>query len=349
MNITRQIFEEQCKRRFGATNPERMHLDHWEWMVRRGCDPYGVRKDFGLERKHADCGPDGCSASNDPDWCFYRYGMTRTPMPDGRIICIAGEHEDYYDPDFCIYNDVIVLKPEPGKAAVDEESGRVEIYGYPESVFPPTDFHSATLTHDRLVVIGRLGYYGTRVEGTTPILTVDPITYRIQQVVAIGPAPGWVYGHHASFNEAESSITIRGGHIHIEAAETQTRNVGAHRLFLDGLRWEVISLQETHRRFVVEEEEGEKTEFLGPVEDTFRLKSVPNRWLPPEDRGVSAYAVDIEGVRVSFQDLCTKVQVLIEGDLSAEVVDQVLKELTSNLQRDTKTLWTSQEVAAFRY
>jgi len=39
-----------------------------------------------------------------PIWCFKRVGNTRTRLPDGRIICVGGEHEDFYDPDFCIYN-----------------------------------------------------------------------------------------------------------------------------------------------------------------------------------------------------------------------------------------------------
>jgi hypothetical protein len=35
-----------------------------------------------------------------------------TLLPDGRAIQIGGEHEDYYDPDFCIYNDVFVHEPD---------------------------------------------------------------------------------------------------------------------------------------------------------------------------------------------------------------------------------------------
>jgi len=28
----------------------------------------------------------------------------RNQLPDGRLVSVGGEHEDYYDPDFCIYN-----------------------------------------------------------------------------------------------------------------------------------------------------------------------------------------------------------------------------------------------------
>jgi len=56
-------------------------------------------------------------------------------LPDGREVLIAGEHEDYYDPDFFIYNDVVVRAPD----------GKFAIYGYSKEAFPPTDFHTATL------------------------------------------------------------------------------------------------------------------------------------------------------------------------------------------------------------
>lgn len=66
-------------------------------------------------------------------WPGYRFGGTETELRDGRRVFIAGEHEDYYDPDFCIYNDVIV----------EDKSGKERIFTYPPEVFPPTDGHVA--------------------------------------------------------------------------------------------------------------------------------------------------------------------------------------------------------------
>lgn len=166
MEMTRELFERQHARRYGAGNPERMHVAFWEWMVRRGVPAYTAMWEFGLSHQ---CG-------RSPTWCFDRFGMTRTPMPDGRIICIAGEHEDFYHPDFCIYNDVIVLRPAPGQTGVTVDAGEVEIYGYPDGVFPPTDFHSATRVGDRIFLIGRLGYHGKRLHGQTPVMMLDTCT-----------------------------------------------------------------------------------------------------------------------------------------------------------------------------
>ena len=64
-----------------------------------------------------------------PGWCFERFGQSSNELPDGWVVLIAGEHEDYYDPDFFIYNDVVVKHLD----------GRIDIYGYPRELFPPTD------------------------------------------------------------------------------------------------------------------------------------------------------------------------------------------------------------------
>ena len=51
-----------------------------------------------------------------PFWSWQRFGRTSTALPDGRVIHIAGEHEDFYDPDFCIYNDVMVVLAPPDRS-----------------------------------------------------------------------------------------------------------------------------------------------------------------------------------------------------------------------------------------
>ncbi|MCI0676080.1 MAG: hypothetical protein L0Y42_09935 [Phycisphaerales bacterium] len=269
--------------------------------------------------------------------------MTRTPMADGRIICIAGEYEDFYDPDFCIYNDVIVLRPAPGQTDVTLDSGEVAIYGYPESVFPPTDFHSSTIVGDSIFIIGRLGYSGTRSERNTPVFVLDHSIYRIESVPTSGPCPGWVYRHHASYDPARHAITIRSGNIHVEGAETETPHRAAYRLHLADLRWEVIAQREMHRRFLIRKAE-DSGEYREPPPDVFRPKGVPHSWLMPEDRGVSVYSIDVGGVRVVFEDFVDEVRTLVEGNLPSEVTDQLLREVVHNLGSTTGSEWTVSEV-----
>lgn len=210
MKITREIFEAQRARRFGAANPERMNLEYWEAMVRNeaevptmqadeqdgaelGSYPHRVRAYFGMEGDYSI-----------PIWTFNRMGATRTPHPDGRLICIGGEHEDYYDPDFCIYNDVVII----------DLDGSIEIYGYPRDVFPPTDFHTASLFGDRVIIIGGLRYDEERRPGATPVFALDLADYRMEALPSTGEPPGWIFDHEAELSG--DVVTIRGGEIQDE-------------------------------------------------------------------------------------------------------------------------------------
>ena len=117
------------------------------------------------------------SDSDGVTWCIWRFGSTCTKLPDGRWIFIAGEYEDYYDPDFYIYNDVIVI--ENPETAVP----KVTVYGYPKSVFAPTDFHEAILIDSYIWILGTLGYTRGHVKDfpiyllNTNDFTIEAITY----------------------------------------------------------------------------------------------------------------------------------------------------------------------------
>jgi Ankyrin repeats (3 copies) len=93
--------------RFGESNPEKIEDPFWEGMIRAGVAATTATHWF-LEKSHLGV----C-----PVWCAQRFGQSRTLLDDGRIIEIAGEHEDYYDPNFLIYNDVFVHEPD-GKISV---------------------------------------------------------------------------------------------------------------------------------------------------------------------------------------------------------------------------------------
>ena len=177
--------------RFGITNPEIMKNNFWEAMIRSGVDAYYARN-----------GDEKNIFAEASIWCYQRFGRTTTMLPDGRIIEIAGEHEDYYDPDFCIYNDVVVF----------DGQGNFQIYGYPSDVFPPTDFHSATLVDNYIYIIGSLGYQNEIIPGETPVYQLDYNTFQIQKIKTTGDKPGWISKHKAKFQQP-SQIYISGGKI----------------------------------------------------------------------------------------------------------------------------------------
>jgi len=179
-------FRRAWSRRFGAANPERMRKPFWEAMVRAGVSAYTGGRRFAPDR----------DPGAGPVWCADRFGQSLTLLQDDRAVQVGGEHEDHYDPDFCIYNDVFV----------HGTGGDLAIYGYPWEVFPPTDFHTATLFGDAIYLIGSLGYAGTRQYGETPVYRLDLQTFRMDRLAVGGDAPGWIYGHRA---EASGAATIR--------------------------------------------------------------------------------------------------------------------------------------------
>ena len=192
MTATLEEFRRASTRRFGAANPELMNESFWVGMVRSGISAYAAGQHFGVPTDR----------SSDPIWCAERFGQSITRLADGRTVQIAGEHEDFYDRDFCIYNDVFVHAPD----------GSIAIFGYPDTVFPPTDFHTATLIGDAVYVIGSLGYQGMRRCGETPVYRLDLATFGMTRVETRGEAPGWLYGHRADAVGVHD-INISGGTI----------------------------------------------------------------------------------------------------------------------------------------
>lgn len=191
LNVTKPEYLSGMGPRFGKENPEVMDVPLWHEMVRAGITAYQAKAQFGDAENMAE-----------PAWCFSRFGISFTELPDGRFVQIAGEHEDFYDPDFYIYNDVIV----------HDRSGDFQIMGYPKEVFPPTDFHSATHAKGSIYIIGGLGYQGSRRFGSTPIYRLDCKTWRIEAVHSIGENPGWIYKHRARLVDS-SVLVVSGGEI----------------------------------------------------------------------------------------------------------------------------------------
>ena len=187
-NEKKLLPDSQCYRQYGTANPEVMDIEFWREMVRSG--------EIAYHGRHRLCGE---SSEASPTWCFHRFGSTRTLLPDGRVICIGGEHEDYYDPDFCIYNDVIVVQP----------NGDFIIYGYPKDVFPPTDGHTATFVGNQIFIVGSIGYYGER--GTvTSVFSLDLDTYAMTELHPSGQSPGWIHGHRASLSDDGKTLRLYG-------------------------------------------------------------------------------------------------------------------------------------------
>lgn len=215
-SISYAQFREGRFRRFGTANPEHMDIPFWRAMVEASCWAYTPRKMFPLREGDdlKDVTPvhpeynSGIIFPGGPIWCFDRFGHSLTKLPDGTFVQIGGEHEDGYDPDFMIYNDVVVHHPDS-----TPEAPKYDIYGYPEDVFRPTDFHSATYVprHNAIYIIGNNGYSGEEDQkiqkrGETPVYRVEVGTWKIEKVVTGGGGPGYVFYHRAQLVGEEISI-----------------------------------------------------------------------------------------------------------------------------------------------
>ena len=207
-------------RRFGSSNPELFDEPFWLDMVDCRAGAWEPRSAF--EGKGGD-------EDSEPIWCFDRFGCSVSRLADGRYIEIAGEHEDYYDPDFCIYNDVVV----------HDGRGGIRIYGYPRDIFPPTDFHTATVVGEYIYIIGCLGYVADRIPGYTPVFRLHCDTLVMEKIATHGQSPGWIYGHKACAL-GQSAIRISGGEV-IGTEGEETAKTGTYTLDLTTMTWSRLS------------------------------------------------------------------------------------------------------------
>ncbi len=187
LQVSSEDFARGHSPRFGQRNPEEIAEPFWEAMVRAGKGAWAAAEEW------------GSPATGHPVWCAERFGQSVTVLPAGGIIAIGGEHEDFYDEDFCIYNDVFFIEGE-----------RIRIFGYPRAQFPPTDFHTATLVGEFIYIIGSLGYPADRQVGVTPVFRLHTRAFWIEPVATSGEAPGWIHGHRADLVGTEQIRLTQG-------------------------------------------------------------------------------------------------------------------------------------------
>ncbi len=202
----------------GNANPQLMSNPIWKWLIETGEWPYSIHEALGIKKKDS------------PIWCFSRYGQSETLLADGSIIYIGGEHEDSYDEDFYIYNDVIIVRP----------TGKVEVFGYPTDVFPPTDFHSATLYKDKIYIIGALGYADQNTHMNTQVHTLDINDLSIKTVRTKGIGPKHLWKHKAILSEEDKVIICSGGKVSDGSADNYIENTDKWAFHIGSCSWEKI-------------------------------------------------------------------------------------------------------------
>ena len=329
----------------------------WEWLFRGRIDPYIANLRFRglfarLLKKH--------DYPEVPRWAGCRMGQSRTELADGRILWVAGEHEDSYDPDFYIYNDVIVEHPDD----------QVQILGYPRSHFRPTDFHTATLIEDggAILILGNLGYPEDRREGFTPLYRLDTCSYQIKEIMTSGDGPGWIHHHEARLDPQGQQILIQGGKVLSE--DDLIENIDQWALRLSDFHWERLTARTWPRFRVLRSDEkrlhlfdygmldfyrefpqegsdpfAELAAELGadPDLDTFANLYRPSHPHEPiaatsdpdgeeeDENGWRTVRISIDGVCVRFVDDGDHVAVTVEGELPKSTLDELAAEFCKKL------------------
>lgn len=354
--VTRDLFLVWRAPRVGVNNPQRLTNPVWSWLAgRRELNAY-------MANLHFD-GPSSMRVG--PCWCGSRFGQSTTALPDGRSLSIGGEHEDHYDPDFYIYNDVILTAP----------SGEVEIYGYPYEVFPPTDFHTATLVDDRVVIVGCLGHPRQRRPGVTPSFALDTRTLAIAPLLTTGENPGWIFRHSVELSADRRSITVRGGE-RVESAEQIVENIDDWSLDLASLAWTRLtdrawplweltrvdgarnhlltmrwaSYHAAMRSDFDREQIATHTAEIGWVPD-FAVYAL--RYAPPmehraveadEDAPVGTSRITLDGVTVRYVEGYREVRITVEGALPPETIQTLVEDARRKLETLERTAYAARQI-----
>ena len=355
--ITPDVFLRYCKREFGTRNPTRFENPVYDLMIRCEYRPFSVRSTLNVESNYDHPG--------NPDFCFQRFGMTRTEMPDGRVIFIAGEHEDYYDPDFCIYNDVVVTRRykssrcddegyvEYDPECIDNTDAEIEYYAYPRSQFPPTDFHTATLVGKWIYLIGSLGYPEDRRIGATQVLRLNTETYEIKAVRTTGDNPGWLSRHRARLLDDGRTIAVVGGRVWCECEgeadlinqfdeyelDTETRAWKKVKCHDD---WVVVNIQyddQGYERLLDEEfaSTSQGNRILLGLRDEDVLKELGYEvttgekmdYLTGESGG---HTIHVDGIDVYCKESYECLKLVIQGKLPDKTQDRLINEMRSLLK-----------------
>ncbi len=341
-HIDKDLFLKFRSPRRGMGNPEVTTNPVWVWTIEQKLDAYRANQAFD--------GPPSKEAG--PGWSFFRYGRTETTLPDGRVIKIGGEYEDYYDPDFYIYNDVIVT----------DAAGHTEVFGYTEDAFPPTDFHTADLVDDRIVVIGNLSYPPVR-KDKVQVLTLDTASYRIERLEPAGESPPWLYKHVSERVDNGRAILVRGGEFALVQTHSLVENIDDWRLDLETCRWERLT-DRAWPRFAFARADGkenhlydlgnlawarmskrpdrfadaraERLRDLGPeprldLLDILYVPVVPHTALPEQKEDFRVHRVAVEGIVVRYVESGYDIVMTVEGVLPAQTIARLCADLQEKL------------------
>ncbi|KAK7992853.1 hypothetical protein PG988_001647 [Apiospora saccharicola] len=211
-NLTAQEYASGRVPRFGKSNPEIMDVPFWSAMIAAELGPWSANNIVHY----------GKTGDSEPTWTFAeRMGQTTTELPDGRLVFIAGEHEDFYDPDFHIYNDVCVFdkKKKNRSSSSSSEDGGGGKRSPPRALRLPKDCVPAYRLPHRDAGGGHPRHLHHRLHGLPRPAALGrdarlpPRHARLLHARRedVGEKPGWINHHNACLVEDGTAIRVWGG------------------------------------------------------------------------------------------------------------------------------------------
>lgn len=321
-------------------HPTELTNPYWQWLFSFGLSSDDIHRVTNTNFHY----------DTPPFWSAERNGQSRTTTPDGREIYIGGEYEDSYDPQFYIYNDVIVKHP----------NGEIQFFGYPREVFSPTDFHSATLIDKDIWIVGSIGYFQQRNFESTQIYKLNIESYQITKVETAN-SPGWISRHQAHFEK--NKIVISGGQIDKHDDLPLTENIDTWSLDINTLEWKNLTNHQWQRFYVKKKDNSYLNLFtfssllfsLEHMPESYKkdieqlkedlrcepdIESFKRLYIPPldftEDDGeydFNTVAILIDGIKIRYVDNMKDIQVYVEGILPNEKLTILQNDLKDKLSR----------------
>ena len=240
---------------------------------------------------------------------------------------------------------------------VRHPNGQIEIYGYPEDVFPPTDFHSATLRGDHILIVGCLGHPKQRAQAT-PIYRLDLSDFSISECKTSGDGPLRLHEHKAELSADGTTLICHAGRDVHPTEGWIVENLTTWHLDLQSFAWSAAGTKPCTRWMLMREEEGDndlwgiglvaqyqragrtsktaesyrkKFAARGLVVDTtlhaarFRLP-VPHKVLPnKDDDSPRTKRIEIGGTVVRIYEGSDRIDVAIEGHLPSSTRDALVQ------------------------
>jgi hypothetical protein len=366
IEVSQEDFTKYRHPQFGTHNPTKVNSKFWQYAItnRDGSSETDERLGaYTLNKKFNPNYENESSYKVPPTWCFNRFGRTLTRV-DGKEIFIAGEHEDFYDPDFNIYNDVVVIHPD----------NTIDVYTYPEDVFPPTDFHSATLIGDEIIIIGNLGYSKNIKIGQTQVLSLHTQTFKITKLTTTNP-PGWIHQHRAILSDDGKSIVISGGLVELSDEKPFYKNNEAYALNLETLVWQQKT-NNNYPQWYYKRADGKNNNIYDirralwykekKWNDDFHQKSLEkNLGFIPDLKKIQAlydfskfdtselqkdayneYSINMNDVVIKFTEEHEYLRIVVCGDLEVNVLNTIKEEIKLRLEDLEKTAF---EICEFNF